>query len=208
MLSDGKFRTIETPSEGVFSDRGSKFLAYAFPVKSEEDVRKIIVDVKSRHPKARHHCWAFKLGQEKPFSKTNDDGEPAGSAGQPILNIILSNQLTDVLILVVRYFGGTLLGKPGLINAYKTASSEAVSAAKIIEISLVDIYLLEFSYPQINEVMKIVKEYNLHICRQSFDSHCEMEIGIPVSLTSTMIQKFVRLSGLTRRFIRVSYPPC
>src|ERR1700753_1032564 len=120
MLFDDTYRTIERPAEGLFRDRGSKFLAFAHPIAAENDLKNILAELKSIHPKANHHCWAFRLGIARSVFRENDEGDPAGTAGRPILNTLLSRDLTNILVVVVRYFGGTLLGVPGLINAYKS----------------------------------------------------------------------------------------
>jgi uncharacterized YigZ family protein len=122
MLFNDTYKTISAAAEGTFTDRGSKFIGYAFPLNHEEDIRKLLSDAHTQHPKARHHCWAYRLTPDRSVFRVNDDGEPSGSAGKPILNILLSYDLTNILIVVVRYFGGTLLGIPGLINAYKMAA--------------------------------------------------------------------------------------
>lgn len=131
MLFDDTYRTIAHPAEGIFKDRGSKFLGFAFPVKTETEIKEIIANLRAEHSKARHFCWALRLTADRSVFRLNDDGEPSGTAGRPILNTLLSADLTNILIVVVRYFGGTLLGVPGLINAYKTASQESILAAEI-----------------------------------------------------------------------------
>ena len=121
-LFEDTYQTIEFPAEGIFRDKGSKFIAYAYPFKDEANLKDIIADLKSQHPKARHHCYAYRLSPDRSVFRVNDDGEPSGTAGRPILNVLLSMDVTNILVVVVRYFGGTLLGVPGLINAYKTAT--------------------------------------------------------------------------------------
>jgi uncharacterized YigZ family protein len=133
MLFDDTYKTISQPSESIFRDRGSKFLGYAYPVTSDNDIKAIVANLKAEHPKANHHCWAIRLGIDRSVFRVNDDGEPSGTAGRPILNILLSRNITNVLVVVVRYFGGTLLGVPGLINAYKTATEMALDAAQVLE---------------------------------------------------------------------------
>src|SRR4051794_20287173 len=133
MLFEDTYLTIEKLVDGLFRDRGSKFLAFAYPINSENDIKPILAQLKAEHPKANHHCWAMRLGIDRSVFRVNDDGEPSGTAGRPILNTLLSKNITNVLVIVVRYFGGTLLGVPGLINAYKTATEEALKLAKITE---------------------------------------------------------------------------
>ncbi|HEY5327384.1 MAG TPA: YigZ family protein, partial [Mucilaginibacter sp.] len=163
MLFDDRYRTIEKPAEGIFRDRGSKFLAFAYPINSENDLKSILSQLKNEHPKANHYCWAIRQGTDRSVFRVNDDGEPSGTAGRPILNILLSNDLTNIVLVVVRYFGGTLLGVPGLINAYKSATEEALKQAKIIEKTVNDIYTIKFDYLQMNDIMKIIKDDEITI---------------------------------------------
>ena len=156
MLFDDTYKTIAKPSEGTFKDRGSKFIGYAYPVTSESEVKNILGLLRADHSKARHFCWALRLSPDRSVFRLNDDGEPSGTAGRPILNCLLSADVTNILIVVVRYFGGTLLGVPGLINAYKTAAQEAIKTAEVVEKTVNDIYRLKFEYLQMNEVMKII----------------------------------------------------
>lgn len=133
MLFDDTYKTISSLSEGVFKDKGSKFLAFAYPISSDQEVKDIVAGLRAAHSKARHFCWAFRLTADRSIFRIQDDGEPSGTAGRPILNTMLSADITNVLIIVVRYFGGTLLGVPGLINAYKTAANEAIANGSIIQ---------------------------------------------------------------------------
>jgi len=135
-LFEDQYKTINEVSEGTFRDKGSKFVAYSYPFTDENKLKDILSDINSMHPKARHHCYAYRLGMDRSVFRINDDNEPAGSAGRPILNTLLSNDLTNILVIVVRYFGGTLLGIPGLINAYKAATQESINNAEIIEMNL------------------------------------------------------------------------
>ncbi|MDP5120083.1 MAG: YigZ family protein, partial [Spirosomaceae bacterium] len=161
------YKTISKPTEGEFRDRGSKFIAYAFEVKDEEEIKERLEEVKSIHPKARHYCYAYQLGLDDDRYRANDDGEPNGSAGLPILNTIKSFEITDALIVVVRYFGGTLLGVSGLINAYKSAAIEALSTAKIIEKTVNKLIHIRFEYPQMNDIMQFVKTHDITIKEQT-----------------------------------------
>lgn len=181
MLKKDTYNTILKPSpETIFKDRGSKFLGYAFPLKCEEDVKNIIQGLKDSHFKARHWCFAWRLGKsEKEMRyRVNDDGEPGNSAGQPIYGQILSKELTNVLIVVVRYFGGTKLGVGGLVNAYKTASEMAIEASNIVEKTIDVRYQLIFEYKDMNKVMHIIKERNLAILGQKMDMSCDFEISV------------------------------
>src|SRR5690606_23190624 len=172
-LFEDTYKTISAPAEGQFSDRGSKFIAYAYPLRDEVEVKELVAALKAAHPKARHHCWAYRLTPDRSVFRINDDGEPSGTAGRPILNSLLSADVTNVLVVVVRYFGGTLLGVPGLISAYKSAAQDALQAAEIVELTVNDIYRLTFSYVQLNEVMRVVKAENLDVLKQEFDNRSE-----------------------------------
>lgn len=196
MLFDDTYKTIQELSEGVYRDKGSKFIAYLYPLISENDIKDIITALKAEHPKARHHCWAFRLSPDRTVFRLNDDGEPSGTAGRPILNTLLSNELTNVLAVVVRYFGGTLLGVPGLINAYKSATVEAVKNAKIIEKTVNSVFRIEFGHPQMNEVMKIVKDEDLKISNQNFDLNCSFLLEIRQSQVNKVLGKLEKVEGL------------
>ena len=196
MLFDDTYKTIREISEGVYRDKGSKFIAYLYPLSSENDIKDIIIALKAEHPKARHHCWAVRLGPDRTVFRLNDDGEPSGTAGRPILNTLLSNDLTNILAVVVRYFGGTLLGVPGLINAYKSATVEAVKNAKIIEKTVNSVFSIEFGHPQMNEVMKIVKEEDLKISNQNFDLNCSFLLEIRQSQVNKVIGRLEKIEGL------------
>jgi uncharacterized YigZ family protein len=166
------YLSVTQPAEGLYKDKGSKFIGYVFPVKDLEDIKEQINSLKELHPKARHICYAYRLGFTPEEARSNDDGEPAGSAGKPILNTILSSQVHFTLVAVVRYFGGTLLGVPGLIQAYKEASLEAFAAAEIIEIEPMDTLEVRFTYAQMNEVMKVIKKYPIQIVEQEVNNDC------------------------------------
>jgi uncharacterized YigZ family protein len=173
------YLTIAQPANAEFKDRGSKFLAFAFPVSTIDECKSHISNLKKEHPKAVHHCFAFKLGLDGTVFRSNDDGEPSGSAGKPILGQIISKQLTDVLVVVVRYFGGTLLGVPGLINAYKTATALVLQTTPIIQKPIEICKEYEFDYTKMNDIMQIVKKYNCTIIKQEIQLFCLLTIGIP-----------------------------
>jgi len=173
------YKTIATPSTGEFKDRGSKFIAYAFPAYDEEEWQSHLEEVKKEHFKARHHCYGFRLGLDKNNFRANDDGEPSGTAGRPILGQIDSFGLTYVIIVVVRYFGGTKLGTSGLINAYRTSAQIALDHAEIIEKSLDDIFQITFEYALMSEVMNTVKKIELEIVEQDFGNIGKLKIAIP-----------------------------
>ena len=196
MLFEDTFKTISKPSEGIFKDKGSRFIAYLYPIQSELDIKDIIAELKSIHPKASHHCWALRLSQDRSIFRINDDGEPSGTAGRPILNTLLSFDLTNVIAVVVRYFGGTLLGIPGLINAYKTATMEAIQASEIIEKTVDLVFKIEFSHSVMNEVMKVVKDENIKIFNQSFDLNCTFNLEIRQSQVNKVIDRLEKIVGL------------
>lgn len=169
MLFDDTYYTLAGPAEGLFKDRGSKFMACAFPVKSDVAIKEKLASLKQLHPKANHHCYAYRLGPDKLNSRANDDGEPSGTAGKPILGQIQSHDLTDVLIVVARYFGGTLLGAGGLINAYRSAAAEAITQAVIIEKHITFQYKATFQFEHTSEVMKILKQHECQVIEQGYD---------------------------------------
>lgn len=181
--------TIEAPSNEEFKDRGSRFIAYAFPIQSANEVKIYLQELKKEHPKAVHHCFAYRIGLEGNQFRVSDDGEPSGTAGKPILNQIDSMKLTNVLVIVVRYFGGTLLGVPGLINAYKTATSLALQTTPIVQKTVEVIYHLQFDYTKMNEVMMIVKQFNCNILQQKMQLFCTLHIGIPVNRLNDVLYK-------------------
>jgi uncharacterized YigZ family protein len=175
------YYTIDKASFAEFKDRGSKFLAFAYPIDTIEIFKKHLQELKKEHPKAVHHCFAYRLGMDKNNFRVNDDGEPSGSAGRPILGQIDSKELTNVAVIVVRYFGGTLLGVPGLINAYKTATSMALQLIPIVQKPILINYHLQFDYTKQNDVMMIVKQYNCSIIKQEQQLFCILDIGVPTA---------------------------
>lgn len=170
------FRTISQPSEGIYTEKRSKFLAFAIPVENVEEIKDIVAQYQKKYYDARHVCYAYMLGAERTEFKANDNGEPSGTAGKPILGQINSNELTNILIIVVRYFGGIKLGTSGLIVAYKQAAAEAIAAAEIIEKTVDTDITFMFEYPFMNDVMRIVKEENPQIVNQGYDSDCSMTL--------------------------------
>ena len=190
------YNTIEKPATAEFKDRGSKFQAYVYPVQSIEEFKIRLADLKKEHPKANHHCFAYRLGVEGTNFRVSDDGEPSGSAGRPILGQIDSNQLTNMLIVVVRYFGGTLLGVPGLINAYKTAAVLAIEQTSIIQKPVLILYRLQFDYLLMNDVMKLLKQYDCSIIKQELQLFCLIETGIPKQNAAALIPKLKEINGV------------
>jgi uncharacterized YigZ family protein len=183
------YYTIEQPSMAEFKDRGSKFFAFAYPAKDIDSCKKILAQLKKEHGKAVHHCLAYRLGVDGSTFRVSDDGEPAGSAGRPILGQIDSKGLTNVLVVVVRYFGGTLLGIPGLINAYKTATALALQLSPIIKKPIEIAYELNFDYHQMNEVMLLVKQYNCSVVEQTAQLFIQLQIGIPKNRLDEVLEK-------------------
>jgi uncharacterized YigZ family protein len=188
--------TIDKTGVAEFKDRGSKFLAYAFPVKTPEAVKEALGEVKKEHPKATHHCYAYRLGTAGLQFRAADDGEPSGSAGKPILGQIDSKQITDVLIVVVRYFGGSLLGVPGLINAYKMSAAMVLQLIPVIQKNIEAKYHLSFDYTIMNEVMMVVKQNNCTVLSQDLQLFCEMEIGVPKSGEELCLLRLKDIYGL------------
>lgn len=172
------YKSISALSKGVYRDKGSKFLSFAYPVESEAEVKIILSGVKKEYFDARHHCYAYRIGYLGDIWRCNDDGEPSSSAGRPILGQILSNELSDILIVVVRYFGGIKLGVPGLIKAYKTASSDAIANAEIVEKIATVPFNIRFSYEKMNDVMKGLKEMNVTPTDQFFDLTCSIDLRV------------------------------
>lgn len=183
------YQTISELSTGVYKEKGSKFYAYALPVFSDDDIKEQVEWVKKEHPKARHHCFAFRLGMDKNKYRANDDGEPSGTAGKPILGQIDSFGLTNIIIIVVRYFGGTKLGVPGLIHAYKQSSIDALEQADIITKTVENQYLISFGYEVMSDVMNALKKWNIHVISQDFGNSAIIKIAIPKSESeSTLLQ--------------------
>ena len=196
-----EYLTISEPSQGLFKDRGSKFLAFAYPVANEQEIKQIQEQLRSEYHDARHHCYAYMLGPEKLVYRANDDGEPSSTAGKPILGQIRSFDLTNILIVVIRYFGGTKLGVSGLIHAYKTASEEALKSANIIKKTLHDIYELKFEYPLMNDVMRILKEENIDQVDQKFELSCSVWISLRKADTEKVLSKFDRIDNLKIEYV-------
>jgi uncharacterized YigZ family protein len=200
MLFDDTYQTIEKPTESIFRDRGSKFLGYAYPINSDNDIKGIVAALKAEHPKANHHCWAMRLGTDRSVYRVNDDGEPSGTAGRPILNILLSKDVTNILVVVVRYFGGTLLGVPGLINAYKVATEEALKLALIVQKTVNDVYTIKFDYLQMNDVMRIIKDDNLDVLEQQFDNNCSITLSIRKTQVEQALSKLGKVTGVSVKY--------
>jgi uncharacterized YigZ family protein len=192
-----QYRTIENPAHAEYKDRGSRFIAYAEPVSDTESFKKILRKLKEEHPKAAHHCFAYRFGFTGDQFRSSDGGEPSGTAGKPILGQIDSRELTNVAVVVVRYFGGTLLGVPGLINAYKTTTSLVLQLTPIIEKPVLEIYQLEFDYTLVNPVMMVIKKFGCVIIHQEMQLFCRMKVGIPKADVNVCLSKFEEVHGVT-----------
>lgn len=190
------YKTIEEPSEGLFKDKGSRFISYAYQVNSEDEIREIVQRIRKEHHSARHHCYAWRLGAQKTNFRINDDGEPSSTAGKPILGQIQSFELTNILIVVVRYFGGTLLGVSGLINAYRNAAMNAIQNARIIEKLVEKWLLIEFDYLAMNEVMKVFKDEKLPQVDPQYDLKCRITTYIRLSHTERIEHELLKIEGL------------
>lgn len=190
------YKTINQKSNAEFSDRGSKFIAFVYPIQYVDEVKPIVKSLKEIHPKAVHFCYAYRIGFDNNLYRANDDGEPSGSAGRPILGQIDSAEITNVLIVVVRYFGGVLLGVPGLINAYKTVSLLGLNENTIIEKNKLFYVKINFDYTMMNDVMRIIKQFNCEIVSQSMLLFCEIDLGIILSEKDIVLQKLENLQGL------------
>lgn len=188
--NEDTFRTLSAPSEGLYKEKGSKFLAFAYPVESEAEIKRHLENLRKIYYDARHHCYAYVLGARQETYRANDDGEPSSTAGKPIYGQILSFGLTNVLIVVVRYFGGTKLGTSGLITAYKTASADALSKASVVEKTVMRHYTVSFPYERMNRVMRIVKDLQLQVVGQDADTECRMEIAVRLSENQRCVEKF------------------
>lgn len=202
MMFTDIYKTIEAPSEGIYREKASKFLAFAFPVSTEDQVKEELAKLKKLHFSSNHHCYAYILGFDRSAYRINDDGEPSGTAGRPIYGQILSYDLTNVLVVVVRYFGGTKLGVSGLINAYKTVTSEALSNAKIIEKQVHDVYSVRYKYEMMNAIMRMVKEENWNVLSSSYDNDCLLELSIRKSKVENFITKLHRMENVSHEYLR------
>ena len=190
------YRTISDLSEGYYTEKRSRFLSFALPVRTPDEVKTLIDAYRKKYYDARHVCWAYMLGPDRITFRANDDGEPSSTAGKPILGQINSNNLTDILIIVVRYFGGIELGTSGLIVAYRTAAAEAIAAARIEERTIDETITITFEYPHLNSVMRIVKEDKPEVLTQSFELTCEMTLRIRQSRMDTLKSRLLKVDSL------------
>ena len=201
-MFENTYREIEKPKRIVFKEKGSKFISYIFNVKSESEIKNKIKIIKRKEHSANHHCYAYILHPDKSAQKESDDGEPSSTAGKPILNQIKSNDLTNTLIIVVRYFGGTKLGIPGLIKAYKKAASQVISTCKIITKNIKEQYKVSFNYSQINNVMKIIKLFNLEIINKSLKTECSIIFTVKKDKADNVIKTYKENYHLKIEYIK------
>lgn len=188
--------TIDKSSVAEFKDRGSKFIAYAYPISTADDFKQYLLALKKEHSKAVHYCFAYRIGTDGNNFRVSDDGEPSGSAGKPILGQIDSREVTNVAVMVVRYFGGSLLGVPGLINAYKTAASLALQVVPIVQKQIEIKYQLQFDYTRMNDVMMVLKQFNCSVISQELQLFCIMKTGIPLNRKDEVLFKLKDIQGL------------
>ena len=196
-MSESEFyKTIDQPAVAEYKDRGSKFLAFANPIVTADDFKKQLVLLKKEHPKAAHHCFAYRIGTDGNSFRVSDDGEPAGSAGKPMLGQIDSKEVTNIAVIVVRYFGGSLLGVPGLINAYKTVTSLVLQVTPIVQKQIEATYIIHFDYTQINDVMMVLKQCNCTVITQEMQLFCNITTGIPKSRLTEVLYRLKELQNV------------
>ena len=203
MLENDVYKTIDVQGEGIYSEKRSKFLAFAIPVLTLDDVKREVEVYQKKYYDARHVCYAYRLGERRELFRANDNGEPSGTAGKPILGQIDSRELTNVLVIVVRYFGGIKLGTSGLIVAYKAAAAEALDATVPVEKTINEEITLKFSYPLLNDVLRIVKEENPRIVEQIFDNECVVKLSIRLSRMPRLRERYEKLVIDSRNDLRI-----
>jgi len=202
MLFEDTYKEIQEPTEGFFKDKGSKFIAHSFLVKNEDEIKSHLQELRKKYYDARHHCYSWILNPDKSAYRINDDGEPSGSAGRPIHGQLQSYDLTNIMVVVIRYFGGTKLGIPGLINAYKTATKEALNAAKIHELHVKDVYQVAFQYPDMNIVMKILKDEELKLFNQDFGMDCKLMFSVRKLESDRVFEMFRKIHTLKIKYVK------
>lgn len=195
------YKTIGIPVEGLYKEKGSKFIAYAFPVSNEQQIKEITIRLKKEHHSARHHCFAWRLGPDHLLFRVNDDGEPSGTAGRPIFGQIQQHDLTDILVVVVRYFGGILLGTSGLTNAYKAAASDVLTKAVLLEKIVETTIEVNFDYLAMNDFMTLLKEFQLEMKENHFDLDCKAKISVRKQLTDIVLEKLGKIDNLSASII-------
>ena len=200
-MNSDTYKTIIGDSSGIYKEKGSRFVSVAIPVADQEQIKTLIDKIRKEHHDAKHHCYAYMLGHERLIWRVNDDGEPSGTAGKPILGQINSHGLTNLIIVVSRYFGGTLLGVSGLLNAYKSAAASALANATVTEKTVNEYYELTFPFSSLKDVMKVLKEENLGQSEQLFDLECSLKFNFRVSVKEKVLNRFSRIEGLNYRYI-------
>ena len=201
-MFDDSYNMLASSGEGLYKEKGSKFLAFAFPVMNENEVKLALADIKKKYYDARHHCYAYMLNPDKSAFRSSDDGEPSGTAGKPILNQILSKDVTNVCVVVVRYFGGIKLGVSGLINAYKTAARDALDNAQVVAKTVNEVYSLRFGYPLLNEVMRVMKDENLEQLNPCFEMDCYLEFSTRRNDAEKIVAKFKGIFGVEVKYLK------
>ena len=196
------YKEIKNPTTGLYKEKGSKFIAYSYPLYSEEEVKERLEEVKKIEHSARHHCYAYIINPDKSLQRANDDGEPSSTAGKPILGQIQSNDLTNILIIVVRYFGGIKLGVTGLIRSYKTAAADSISQAIFVTKTIKEQYKVSFKYPLMNDVMRLIKEHNLEIINTDFQIDCNLIFAVPKSKADNVVETFKKNHELKIKYLK------
>lgn len=199
-----QYKTLKGASTGLFKDRGSKFIAYAWPVFSEEDIKARLEEVRKEHHTARHHCYAWSLGVKREPYRANDDGEPSGSAGKPIFGQFLSHDITNAIIVVVRYFGGVKLGVGGLINAYRSAAADAIANGTIVDRKVMSVLMVKFTYARMSDVMRIIKDNELEQSDQQFDLECQLKLMVRQSETKAITTQLTKIEDVDVEFLHLS----
>ena len=202
MLFEDTYHTIKEASEGLYKEKGSKFIALAVPVLDEGEIKQNLDEIRKKYHDARHHCYAWVLGFDKSGHRFNDDGEPSGTAGRPIFGQLQSFDLTNILVVVVRYFGGTKLGVSGLITAYKSATRDALQNAAIIDLTVNDTYELRFEYPLMNEVMRVIKDEGLQIVEQDFQLSCKLSFKVRKNSSDRAYERFRKIHGVKIDYLK------
>ena len=206
MLQDDTYKTIEELGEGIYTEKRSKFLAFAIPVTTVDEVKEIVEVYQKKYYDARHVCYAYRLGERGDVERSNDNGEPSGTAGKPILGQIHSKELTNVLVIVVRYFGGVKLGTSGLIVAYRLAAAEALEAVPHIEKTINAEITLHFSYPLLNDVLRIVKEEAPRVVEQTFDNECVVRLSMRLSRMPRLVERYEKLVISSKGDLKIELP--
>ncbi len=201
MIED-KYKEVKNHSTGIYKEKGSKFIAYSYPVYSEDQVKEKLEEVRKLEYSARHYCYAYILNPDKSSQRANDDGEPSSTAGKPILGQILSNDLTNILIIVVRYFGGVKLGVPGLIRSYRTAAADTIANSTLITKTIKEQYVVSFKYPQMNDVMRLIKEFDLEVVNTDFQIDCKLIFAVPKSKENDILNTFKKKHELTIEYLK------